>query len=230
MLKKAKDSGRDPYLSLLDWRNTPSEGFGYSPAQRLLCRRTRTLIPTAKSLLKPAIPRGIDRKLLVQKSKQAYYYEGAKELPELKEGDVVRIKPLKPTEKRKPWTRASVEGKVDIRSYKVRTEDGRLFRRNRKHLRRSTEQPEESTTTSEVQLPAVDQQPEASTTSSSTQCPKIEPVVTQQPAASPKTGAKDIPTGSLTTVRTTPVKSDGQQRTRSGRVVRKPNRYQDFTT
>ena len=194
MLKKAKDSGRDPYLSLLDWRNTPSEGFGYSPAQRLLCRRTRTLIPTAKSLLKPAIPRGIDRKLSVQKSKQAYYYnEGAKELPELKEGDVVRIKPLKPTEKRKPWTRASVEGKVDIRSYKVRTEDGRLFRRNRKHLRRSTEQPE------------------ASTTSSSTQCPKIEPVVTQQPAASPKTGAKDIPTGSPTTVRTTPVKHEVEE-------------------
>ena len=97
-------------------------------------------------------------------------------------------------------------------------------------LRRSTEQLQESTTTSEVQHPAVDQHPEASTTSSSTQCPRIEPAVTQQPTVSPKTGAKDIPTGSTTTVRTMPVKSDGQQRKRSGRVVRKLNRYQDFTT
>ena len=111
----ASHIGRDPYLSLLDWRNTPSEGVGYSPAQRLLCRRTRTLIPTAKNLLKPTIPKGVDRKLLEQKSKQAHYYnKDTKELPELKEGHLVRIKPLKLAEKRKPWLQAKVEGKVDV--------------------------------------------------------------------------------------------------------------------
>ena len=62
-----------------------------------------------------------------------------------KEGNVVRIKPLKPTEKRKQWTPASVEGKEDIRSYQVRT-DGRVYRR-------TTEQREESSTTSDGQQP-----------------------------------------------------------------------------
>ena len=31
-LKKANDAGRDPQLSLLDFRNTPSEGMDSSPA------------------------------------------------------------------------------------------------------------------------------------------------------------------------------------------------------
>lgn len=99
-LVKAKESGK--WLSLLDWRNTPSEGVGYSPVQRMLCRRTRTFIPTAKSLLKHTIPKSINRRLLEQKSKQAYYYnKGTKVLPE-KVIDLVRVMPLKLSEKRTP--------------------------------------------------------------------------------------------------------------------------------
>ena len=41
--------------------------------------------------------------------------------------------------KKTDWTQARVEGKVDIRSYQVRTEDGRVYRRNRRHLRRRRE-------------------------------------------------------------------------------------------
>ncbi|KAK7891393.1 hypothetical protein WMY93_023356 [Mugilogobius chulae] len=40
LLYKAKASGQDPYLALLDHRNTPSQGLDTSPAQRLLSRRT----------------------------------------------------------------------------------------------------------------------------------------------------------------------------------------------
>ena len=43
-MKKAKMSGQDPYLSILDHRNTPTQGLNASPAQRLLSRRTRTLL------------------------------------------------------------------------------------------------------------------------------------------------------------------------------------------
>ena len=42
ILKKAADAGYDPHLSLLDFRNTPSEGMDSSPAQRLFSRRART--------------------------------------------------------------------------------------------------------------------------------------------------------------------------------------------
>ena len=40
---KAKEDNRDPQLALLElleWRNTPTEGFNSSPAQRFFGRRT----------------------------------------------------------------------------------------------------------------------------------------------------------------------------------------------
>lgn len=64
---------------------------------------------TSKNLLKPAIPKNVERKLLAQKKGQAYYYnEGTKKLPELREGDRVRIKPLKLAEKRILWVQVEV--------------------------------------------------------------------------------------------------------------------------
>ena len=53
MLRKTTKSGEDQYLALLNIRNVPTEGVDSSPAQRLMGRRTRTLLPTTKSLLKP---------------------------------------------------------------------------------------------------------------------------------------------------------------------------------
>mgnify|MGYP000329688368 CR=1 FL=1 len=52
-LLKAKEDKRDPLLAILPCRNTPSEGFSASPVQRLMGRRTRTLLPTAENLLQP---------------------------------------------------------------------------------------------------------------------------------------------------------------------------------
>ena len=47
LMKKARESGQDFYLSLLAWRNTPTEGMGSSPAQLLFSRHTKTSLPTA---------------------------------------------------------------------------------------------------------------------------------------------------------------------------------------
>ena len=44
MLRKCKASKDDPYLGLLNIRNTPTEGMATSPAQRLFGRRTKTLV------------------------------------------------------------------------------------------------------------------------------------------------------------------------------------------
>ena len=41
--------------------------------------------------------------------------------------------------KGKAWTKAEVERQADIRYYEERTEDGRVFRRNRRQLRLSKE-------------------------------------------------------------------------------------------
>ena len=42
---KARKVGHTEYQALLDWMNTPTEGIGLSPAQRLFGRRC-TLMPT----------------------------------------------------------------------------------------------------------------------------------------------------------------------------------------
>ena len=56
MLHKTTKSGEAEYLAMLNIRNVPTQGIDSSPAQRLLGRRTRTLLPTTLSLLKPRNP------------------------------------------------------------------------------------------------------------------------------------------------------------------------------
>ncbi|VDI46323.1 Hypothetical predicted protein [Mytilus galloprovincialis] len=131
MVKSHKDT-KDPYLALLDWRNTPSEGLDSSPSQRMFGRRGRTLLPSASRLLKPDIQTDVVGNKRIQKEKQrSYYNRSAKDKTELAKGDIVRIKPFK---NGKEWTKAKVDEKCNIRSYNVTTEDGSTYQRNRRHL------------------------------------------------------------------------------------------------
>ena len=95
------------------------------------------MVPTSSRPLVPEAVHGVPHKLKERKDKQVYYYERvAKELDRLKPGDVVRVK-LRPDSKE--WTKAGVDKEVDIRSYQVRIEDGRIYRRNRRHLKHTIE-------------------------------------------------------------------------------------------
>ena len=53
ILKKMLKTGEDPYLAILNLRNTPQQGIDLSPAQRLMGCRTKTLLPTNANLLRP---------------------------------------------------------------------------------------------------------------------------------------------------------------------------------
>lgn len=145
ILRKSIKAGTDPSLAILDYRNTPTQGMTSSPAQRLMSRRTKTLLPTTHSLF---LPKNIDlenekRELRQRQQVQAKYYnKTARELPSLAEGDVVRMKPFKLGEKSCP--KAKVTARLDERSYTVETEDGAVYRRNRHHLRHISEPPTQS--------------------------------------------------------------------------------------
>jgi hypothetical protein len=215
LLRKAKEAQSDPFLALLAWRNTPSENLGTSPAQRLLSRRTKTPLPMVSSLLKPKVVKDVPYKLTRAKAKQQEYYNSsAKELAPLCAGDVVRVK-LK--DKDRHWTKAKVEGQVDVRSYNIRTEDGRPFRRNRRHLRASKE----------MYDPHVDQplpipMPVVPTTpieiGSTQETPTIEQATS---VAGPETPAQTLKT---------PIEVTSQSRTTtsSGRRVKTPSYLKDY--
>ena len=50
ILKKASADGKDPFGGLLEYRNTPFKDIGLSPAQLLMSRRTRTMLPQTQAI------------------------------------------------------------------------------------------------------------------------------------------------------------------------------------
>ena len=120
-------------FGLLDWRNTPTEGVGTSPAQRLMGRRCKTLLPIAGTLLKPQCTPEEDARALVGRKKwQQYYYDrNAKPRKPITPGETVRLK---------KWTAGTCTQQVDSRSYIVKVGDSE-YRRNHKQLIQGQEPP-----------------------------------------------------------------------------------------
>ena len=131
MFQKCKDTGESEFIALLDYRNTPTEGIGKSPAQRLMGRRCKTLLPTTTALLQPRFSTEDDyREVIARKEKQRYYYDRtAHQLPPLRQGDSVRIRRPGQT----TWSPGTCQGEVAPRSYEVLV-DNAVYRRNRRDI------------------------------------------------------------------------------------------------
>jgi hypothetical protein len=137
LMMKASESGSDPLLALLDWRNTPSEQLGPSPAQLMFGRRTRTKLPTADALLQTPSATAAQTALTDAKHRQATYYNrGAKERPTLPVGQTVRVR-----FDDGDWRKAEVARVLPHRSYDIRFDDGTTRRRTSRHVRFSSEPP-----------------------------------------------------------------------------------------
>jgi ribose 1,5-bisphosphokinase PhnN len=117
LMKKAVEDGVDPYLSLLNHRNTPRDSVLGSPAQRLMSRQTKS-------------PEVVQERLQHYKNQQKKTYDRrAQELPILNQGDVVRIR----GEKGFMQKVVVVKKPQHPRSYLVKS-SSKTYRRNRKHL------------------------------------------------------------------------------------------------
>ena len=142
--RREDESKRDPYLAMLDYRNTPTQDADANPAQRNLGRRARALLSMTSLLLKPG---QIDtafakRRQRVRKNRSLWYYNKcAKDVNPLQEGDTVRLKPCICGQKK--WKRETVNKRLDERSYEVETESG-VLRRNRVYLNRTNEAREQN--------------------------------------------------------------------------------------
>ena len=129
IMKKSKDAGEDHYIGLLAYRTTPLE-CGKSPAELLMGRRVRSNLPISNKLLKIGGSKRVRKLKERSRNRQKFYHDRtARELSPLRTGDSVRI------HNGKMW---SLEGRVRDcvapRSYVVETSAGSEYRRNRRDL------------------------------------------------------------------------------------------------
>ena len=151
----------DPQLALLIYRDTATEPTKESPARLLMGRRLRTTVPKLNHQLKPAWPNLSVVRQNDAKAKQAYEStynrkHSAKPLPALGVGDRVRLK----TDTEKEWRGTGVIQSAcpTPRSFVVRTPQGDITRRNRRHLQiinqeHQVTQPETISTTPDCTTP-----------------------------------------------------------------------------
>jgi len=136
LLSKGKQDHRDPYLGLLEHRNTPIDGVG-SPAQLLMSRRLRSIIPTTKAQLQQKVldSERVREKLKLKQDKQKHYFDQyAKHLPALEIGDRVRV------QMGGRWKPGVVTGREETpRPYRIQTDEGAESLRNRRMLAKSPE-------------------------------------------------------------------------------------------
>lgn len=155
LIKKAIADNEDVHLSLLEYRNTPIEQGGLSPAQLLFNRRLKGILPTNTDLLKPTIAKNQLSKLQENQNKQKKYYDkSAKDLKELGIEDRVLVQ-----SGIRNWKHGVIIEVSDNKpkAYKVRLSNGSVLERNRRFLRvdtskiNQTEQMYDNDTTNEEQ-------------------------------------------------------------------------------
>ena len=129
--------GQNPWLAILAYRNTPTEGMSRSTAERLLGTKARTTLPTKSSLLNDdgrscKVAQELQAK---QQRQERYYNSTSHSLPDLVQGDAVRVQPR---EGLRHWQAAVVVKMISSspRWFEVRLNNGRILRRNRCALRK----------------------------------------------------------------------------------------------
>ena len=127
MLQKCHENGDDPYMALLELRATPRQDVNMSPAEIMLGRQPRTLIPAkTKSTMSNKYQNLRDRR---RESIKKCYDKGAKTLTEIATETPVYYKNAQDK-----WCPGKVTRK-NGRKYQILGENGGEYIRNRVHIR-----------------------------------------------------------------------------------------------
>lgn len=130
MLKKCEENNQDPFRALLELRSTPKQDTHLSPAELMLGRRPRTLLPTkqpVKRNIEETKTRRQRRKDVIKRS----FDQRAKNLPELRVGSAVYYK-----DPMNNWKPGIITEKKAQRAYEIEGQNGGRYTRNRVHIRK----------------------------------------------------------------------------------------------
>lgn len=134
ILDKCKEIGSDPYIALLQYRNTPKDGLS-SPAQLLMSRNLRDNIPISCNKLRPKIVKFNTYEQAHNESnmrQSKYYNRHVKPLSLLQPGDHVYYK----KNPNSNWDSATIVKRLPgDRSYVINNRNNVTYTRNRIHLR-----------------------------------------------------------------------------------------------
>ena len=122
LMKKCIAAHEDPYLGLLNLRNTPVEGINLSPTQLMFGRRTKSTLPTTIQNLAPDSATWKKTKEDKRAKIADRLDQNRRDLRELKIGEAVRLQPLRSGERE--WCLATVTRQLNSRDYEVQTAEG----------------------------------------------------------------------------------------------------------
>lgn len=152
ILTKAQEDKKDPHLCFLEYRNTLVDGF-LSPAQILMSRRLRSILPTTTQQLRPQVAPEASvhaRREICQQRQKQHYDRSTRLMSTLHACASIRFQQNDGT-----WKPATITRPAETsRSYHIQTSDAHVmsFRRNRRHLldhsAPTAQQPETSKDTS----------------------------------------------------------------------------------
>ncbi|KAI8498512.1 hypothetical protein Bbelb_237140 [Branchiostoma belcheri] len=183
LLEKTRADKKEPFLALLEYRNTPVNNALPSPAQLLMGRRLRTRLPTTNEQLMPQSVNHKDVRQQLQDKQQrqkTWYDRNARSLPTLTPGNAVRMQ-----QTNGKWTPATVVSKCDQpRSYIIQTPEGAQYRRNNKHLLKTNAYPRSGSPT-----PASGDNTPAMTVTSNAPAETTPPVTTTPVVTAPPAAA-----------------------------------------
>ena len=137
MKRLVQDCGGDIHSEefirgLLEWRNTP-HATGKSPAQLMYGRPIRSIVPSAPSALGGEDKEIEDKKREIANRRKEYYdCKGTQELPELKQGDRVRVRDFNTNK----WSHiGTVQKKRATNSYHIKFDTGGESLRTRRDIK-----------------------------------------------------------------------------------------------
>lgn len=131
MMKTTHADVKDQYLALLELRNTPRQDSNLSPAQMMFGRKLRSIIPEIMNNDNSVSQKRETRRESIKK----YYDKTARDMIPLNEGQPVYYQ----NPDKKGWEKGLISHAQGNRSYITEGKEGGIYRRNRIHIRPTTQ-------------------------------------------------------------------------------------------